>query len=123
NSVGARFVYWRAPPPPTERHPFLGSGPGTFSGPVWKKKRPEDEMARLCHNDYLEQGTDSGIPGLIIYTGMILTFLIVLYRYSITKTPFDWLNFAVWLGVFGLCLHSLVDFHLYVAALAWTMFF
>jgi hypothetical protein len=123
NSVGARFVYWRAALLVTERHPLLGTGPGTFQVPFGKMKRPDEEMARLCHNDYLEQGTDAGFPGLIIYTGMIMTFLMVLYRYSIQKTPLNWLSFAVWLGILGLCLHSLVDFHLYVAALAWPMFF
>jgi len=80
-------------------------------------------MARLCHNDYLEQATDSGIPGFVSYTGMILTLICILYRYSLKKPALDWLYFAIWLGIFGLCLHSLVDFHLYVAALAWPMFF
>jgi O-antigen ligase len=123
NSVGARFVYWRAALIITDHHPWLGTGPGTFQIPFGQMKRHDEEMARLCHNDYLEQGTDSGIPGLIIYCGMILTFLIFLYRYSIPKSSLNWQNFAVWLGIFGLCLHSLVDFHLYVAALAWPMFF
>ena len=86
NSAGARFAYWRAALIVTHRHPWLGTGPGTFQIPYEKIKRPADEMARLCHNDFLEQGTDSGIFGFISYTGMILTFLLLLYRYSIRKT-------------------------------------
>jgi len=123
NSLGARFAYWRAALLVIDHHPLMGTGPGTFQIPYAKLKRPDDEFTRLCHNDYLEQGTDSGIPGLIIYSWMVLTFLIVLYRYSTSKAPINWLNFTVWLGILGLCLHSLVDFHLYVASLAWPMFF
>jgi O-antigen ligase len=123
NSVGARFAYWRAAAIVLDRHPWLGTGPGTFQIPYAAIKRPADEMARLCHNDYLEQGTDSGVFGLISYTAMVLIGLGTLYRYSIQKTPLNWLNFAIFLGVFGLCLHSLVEFHLYVPALSWPVFF
>jgi hypothetical protein len=129
NSVGARFAYWRAALIVTRHHPWLGTGPGTFQIPYAQVKRPADdkhpadEMARLCHNDYLEQATDSGVFGFISYTGMVLAFLLLLYRYSVQDAHLNWLNFAVWLGVFGLCLHSSVEFHLYVPALAWPMFF
>jgi O-antigen ligase len=123
NSVGARFAYWRAALTIIDQHPIFGTGPGTFQIPYAQIKRPNDEMARLCHNDYLEQAADSGIFGSISYTGMVLTALCILYRYSMAKKPLNWLNFAVLLGISGLCLHSLVDFHLYVAALAWPMFF
>jgi hypothetical protein len=123
NSVGARFVYWRAALFVTLHHPWLGTGPGTFQIPFAKIKSPADEMARLCHNDYLEQATDSGVFGFISYTAMILAFVLLLYRYSIQDRPLNWLHFAVWLGIIGLCLHSLVEFHLYVPALAWPMFF
>jgi O-antigen ligase len=80
-------------------------------------------MAKLCHDDYLEQATDSGIFGFLSYTAMILAFLVKLYRYCIKETPMNWLHFAIWLGIIGLCLHSLVEYHLYVPALAWPMFF
>ncbi len=123
NSVGARFGYWRAAGIIIERHPLFGTGPGTFQIPYEQIKRPKDEMARLVHNDYLEQATDSGILGIISYTGMILAFLYWLYRYRIRKAPLDWLYFAIWLGLCGLCLHSTVEFHLYIPALAWPIFF
>jgi O-antigen ligase len=123
NSVGARFAYWRAALIVIDRHPILGTGPGTFQIPYAQIKRPGDEMARLCHNDYLEQATDSGIFGFMIYGAMVFTLLLRLYRYSIKEKPINWLSFGVWLGMFGLCLHSLVEFHLYVPALAWPLFF
>ncbi|HEY3862339.1 MAG TPA: O-antigen ligase family protein [Verrucomicrobiae bacterium] len=123
NSVGARFAYWRAALIVIDHHPLLGTGPGTFQIPYAQIKRPGDEMARLCHNDYLEQASDSGVLGFITYTGMVLALLSMLYRYSTGETPINWFNFAVWLGLAGLCLHSIVDFHLYVASLAWPLFF
>jgi O-antigen ligase len=123
NSVGARFAYWRAALIIIDRHPVLGTGPGTFQIPYAQFKHPDDEMAKLCHNDYLEQATDSGVLGFLIYASMVLTLLLRLYRYSIQKVPLDWFNLAVWLGIFGLCLHSLVEYHLYVPALAWPLFF
>ena len=123
NSAGARLAYWRAALIVIRHHPWLGTGPGTFKIPYEQIKRPDDEMARLCHNDYLEQGCDSGVAGLISYTGMVLALLLLLYRYIVKKSPLDWINFAVWLGIFGLWLHSVVEFHLYVPALAWPLFF
>ncbi len=123
NSVGARFAYWRAALLVVKAHPWVGTGPGTFQIPYRQLKRADDEATKLCHNDYLEQASDSGIPGFMIYSTMILAALYVLYRYSSSVRSGDWMAFAVWLGVFGLCVHSLVEFHLYIPALAWTEFF
>jgi O-antigen ligase len=123
NSVGARFAYWRAALVVINRHPLFGTGPGTFQIPYAQIKRPGDEMSKLCHNDFLEQASDSGVVAGLSYTGMVFAILLVLYRYTTQRTPTNWLDFAIWLGVFGLWLHSVVDFHLYVAALACPLFF
>ncbi|HEX4120206.1 MAG TPA: O-antigen ligase family protein [Verrucomicrobiae bacterium] len=123
NSVGARFAYWRVALMVVKSHPIVGTGPGTFQIPYRELKRPDDEATKICHNDYLEQGCDSGIPGFICYTLMMALILAAVYRYSIVGKPRDWMILAVWLGVVGLCLHSTVEFHLYIPALAWTQFF
>src|SRR5215470_8226600 len=70
-SVVARFDYWKAAVQITKDHPIFGSGPGTFFISYQKIKRPESEPSRLTHNDYLEQASDSGIPGLLLYTGIV----------------------------------------------------
>jgi len=70
-SVGARFDYWRAAAHIAARHPLFGTGPGTFFIPYLQIKRPESEPARLVHNDYLEQASDSGFPGAIVYAWFI----------------------------------------------------
>jgi hypothetical protein len=35
--------------------------------PYRQLKAPEAEMTRLAHNDYLQQGSDSGGPGMLLY--------------------------------------------------------
>ena len=71
--------YWEAAWQTFREHPMLGTGPGTFSVPYAKIKPPEAEMARLTHNDFLEQACDSGIIGLT-YAGFIIASLVMLYR-------------------------------------------
>jgi O-antigen ligase len=79
-SVGARFDYWEAALRTTLSHPWLGTGPGTFSIAYQRVKRPESEMSRLVHNDYLEQASDSGLPGLLFYSGFIIGVLALTAR-------------------------------------------
>jgi hypothetical protein len=122
-SVGTRLTYWNAALQIAAKHPVSGTGPGTFSVPYAQIKRPGDDFARLCHNDYLEQACDSGWLGYEAYTTMIICFLSFLYRYRVRNSQGFNSHFMIWLGILGLCLHSLVDYHLYSPALAWPMFF
>ncbi len=124
-SVSARFDYWRAALQTTRENPLLGTGPGTFAHAYEKIKRPESEMARLVHNDYLEQASDSGLPGLLAYTLFIFGALARSFPWPgrpLATEPDDWLPFAVWLGVLGWGLQSLIEFGLYIPALAWPAF-
>jgi O-antigen ligase len=114
-SVGARFDYWRAAVQTTLRHPITGTGPGTFAVVYGSIKRPAAEMTRLVHNDYLEQASDSGLPGLALYT----TFIVVALGRTFRRTEGDWQRFTVWLGVLGWSLQGLLEFGLYLPALAW----
>ena len=78
-SVGARLDYWRSALQVASTHPLVGTGPGTFSIPYQRLKHPESEMARLVHNDYLEQASDSGLPGFLTYLGFIAGVLVCSY--------------------------------------------
>ena len=119
-SVGARFDYWRAAVQTTATHPVFGTGPGTFQHPYAQIKTPEAEMARLTHNDYLEQFSDSGVIGGMAYTAWIALLFITLGR-RLWKSPNGW-TFAIFLGCFGWFIQGLSEFSLYVPALAWTAF-
>jgi len=119
-SVGARFDYWRAAVQTTVAHPFLGTGPGTFQRPYARIKSPDAEMARLAHNDYLEQFSDSGIPGGILYMCWIVLALFLAFQ-KIRGTG-DPVSLALFLGVLGWFLQGFAEFSLYIPALAWTAF-
>ena len=119
-SVGARFDYWKAALQTATERPLLGTGPGTFSVPYKAIKDPKSEMARLAHNDYLEQLSDSGMPGFILFSGWIIGLLVMLYRErGSSGGP---LSFSVLLGLTGWAMQELVEFGLYIPALAWTAF-
>jgi O-antigen ligase len=133
-SVTARFDYWQAALSTTLSHPLTGTGPGTFSIAYQRVKRPESEMSRLVHNDYLEQASDSGLPAFIIYALFISSVLFVSYprlpvlqaevRRPGTLAPAiaSSIRFAVWLGVLGWALQGFAEFGLYIPGLAWPAF-
>jgi O-antigen ligase len=119
-SIGARFDYWRAAAQTTCEHPLLGTGPGTFQRPYAKLKSPGSEMARLTHNDYLEQFSDSGIAGGIFYGTWIVLALATIGR-RVWKNG-DPISFAIFIGLLGWFIQGIGEFGLYVPALAWTAF-
>ena len=119
-SVVARFDYWEAAVKTALDRPAFGSGPGTFSIPYAKLKHPDAEMARLAHNDYLEQASDSGIIGCAAYGTFVLASMTILYRKMRQRT--DSFLFPVWLGLTGWVLQGFVEFSLYIPALAWPAF-
>jgi O-antigen ligase len=115
-SVGARFDYWSAGLKTAWTNPFLGSGPGTFGLSYKRLKRPEAEMAQLTHNDYLQQASDSGFPSSAAYAACLIGSLGVLWK----RVQPSAIQFAMWLGLLGFALQSLVEFGLYIPALAWS---
>jgi len=119
-SVSARFDYWRAAVQTTAQNPWFGSGPGTFQRPYAQLKAPEAEMARLAHNDYLEQFSDSGIPGGLAYTAWIIVALWVIAK-KLWPTP-DPFRFSLYAGLLAWFAQGLGEFSLYIPALAWLAF-
>lgn len=119
-SVAARFDYWRAALETARQHPLLGTGPGTFGVSYQKIKRADAEMARLAHNDYLQQASDAGVLGFVAFLVLVFGSLIVYRPLFDSQNP---ARFCIWLGLVGLSLHSLVEFNFYIPALAWPAFF
>jgi O-antigen ligase len=117
-SVSARMDYWKAGLKLLLEKPILGSGPGTYQAGYLRLKAPEAEMTRLAHNDYLQQASDSGIMGGLLYGGMIGGMLFGLYRGSRAQPT----RFAAWLGLLGIAIQSLIEFGLYIPATAWIQF-
>lgn len=119
-SVVARFDYWTAAYKTTLQRPIFGSGPGTFAIAYQAVKRPESEMARLTHNDYLQQASDSGIPGFLVYITAIGGIIWQLYRKLCWHH--DPIGAATWLGLSAWALQSIFEFTLYVPSVAWLAF-
>jgi O-antigen ligase len=115
-SVSARMDYWHAALHTARDHPLLGTGPGTFAIPYEKIKRPESEMSRLVHNDYLEQASDSGLPGCLLYLLFLGGILVTTWP---RNRPLTDQSFVIWLGALGWSLQSLLEFSLYIPSLAW----
>ncbi|HEU6447141.1 MAG TPA: O-antigen ligase family protein [Verrucomicrobiae bacterium] len=119
-SVEARFDYWRAAVQTAASEPLFGTGPGTFQHPYARLKSPASEMTRLTHNDFLEQFSDSGIPGGLFYTGWIFIAFVFIGR-RLWKSQNQIIS-AISLGLFGWFVQGLVEFELYVPTLAWIAF-
>lgn len=117
-SAGARLVYWKAAVQIANERPVFGAGPGTFARTFSPIKPPEAEMARLVHNDYLEQACDSGWPAFVFFVGLIGSALWFSHQ-AVSKSPF---HLAAWLGVLGWALQSCVEFGLYIPAISWSAF-
>jgi O-antigen ligase len=97
---------------------MLGSGPGTFGVSYKTIKAPEAEMTRLVHNDFLQQGSDSGWIGLMAYAVWVLGGVLFISRKGISHRLF----FGAWLGLAGIAAQSFVEFGLFIPALAWPFF-
>ncbi|HEY4415366.1 MAG TPA: O-antigen ligase family protein [Verrucomicrobiae bacterium] len=119
-SVGARFDYWRAAGQTTVQNPVFGSGPGTFQLTYAAIKPPGAEMARLTHNDYLEQFCDSGVVGGAAYSLWIILALVIIGR-KLWRSR-DIFRFAIFGGLSAWFAQGLGEFGLYIPALAWTAF-
>jgi O-antigen ligase len=119
-STVARIDYWRAAVQTTAAHPGFGTGPGTFQWPYAQLKSPDSEMARLAHNDYLEQFSDSGLVGGLTYAAWIFLALAAagkkLWRHG------DAITFALFAGLLGWFAQGLGEFGLFIPALAWPAF-
>ncbi|MDP6337118.1 MAG: O-antigen ligase family protein, partial [Verrucomicrobiota bacterium] len=114
-SVGARFGYWSAAVKTAAEEPFLGSGPGTFQVAYKRHRPPEAEPTRLTHNDYLQQASDSGVPGFLMYLAFFGGATWVLARRRMAEP----VHVAMRLGLLAWVLQGAVEFGLYIPALAW----
>jgi O-antigen ligase len=137
-SVAARTDYWRAGVQTAISKPVFGTGPGTFSIPYAQLKRPDAEMSRLLHNDFLEQASDSGLPGFIAYSVFVVGGLAWTGRriwrmrkadnspvpktQECNPTASFYEPFAVWVGLLIWNCQGLIEFGLYLPSIAWTAF-
>jgi hypothetical protein len=120
-SVSARTDYWVSAGQILLENPVTGTGPGTFGREYERRKASNSEMARLAHNDFVQQASDSGAIGFLSYS----LFVIGALWWSFKHLQSDRLSLAMctWLGLAGWGLQSLSEFGLYIPAVAWPAFF
>tara|TARA_Y100000588_G_scaffold380799_1_gene465275 strand:- start:854 stop:2311 length:1458 start_codon:yes stop_codon:yes gene_type:complete len=114
-SVSARFGYWNAALKTAIEEPLVGTGPGTFRIAYQKYRAPKAEPTRLTHNDYLQQASDSGWPGFTLYCAFIGGSIWTLSQRRYTSPIF----IGVRLGLLAWALQGMIEFGLYIPALAW----
>ncbi len=119
-SVSARFDYWSVAARTGISHPVWGTGPGTFMRPYAAQKVPEAEMTRLVHNDYLEQFSDSGVLGGILYLVWIGSALWVSGRIALRER--EPVRALLWVGTAAWFIQGFVEFSLYIPGLAGLAF-
>ncbi len=119
-SVEARLDYWEAAVKTANRHPLTGTGPGTFQIPYRQIKAPESEMARLTHNDYLQQATDSGWLGGLSFIAGLGIAVVALFRKLWASA--SWIHWSAFIGWMALSLQAFSEFPLYIPGLAWPAF-
>lgn len=120
-SVTARTDYWDSAGRAFLENPVTGTGPGTFGEDYRRRKAEDSEMARLAHNDFIQQASDSGAIGAAAYALWVIGALIWTFRRL--SMPDLSLTGLTWLGVLGWASQSLLEFGLYIPAVAWPAFF
>jgi O-antigen ligase len=119
-SVVARFDYWEAAWQTALTKPLLGSGPGTFGVVYAAVRKPESEMARLTHNDFLQQASDSGFPGFAAYS--LLIGGVIWIGYVGWRGDRSALRLGIWVGLLAWAFQALGEFTLYIPSVAWVAF-
>lgn len=120
-TLEARGDYWQAGMAMIVEQPWVGGGPGTFGKRYVERRRPDSEPTLLAHNNFLQQWTDSGVVGFASFTALWVGALWYGAR-RLRTGPFDPLAWTTWIGLAAWTGHNLVDFDLYVAAVAWPAF-
>jgi O-antigen ligase len=110
-SLGARGDYWRAALHLWLRHPFGGTGPGTFPVGYMSSRMPASEEGRLAHSIYLGLASETGLVGLaafVCFWGSVLLALLPEAKRG------DRLSRAVLMSACAFLLHGAIDVDLNV---------
>lgn len=112
----------------TSDKPVLGFGPGTFMFQYGPYQMPQD-LTRIssyhgerggAHSEYLKRLTESGLPGLLIWLGAILTAIISGTRvaYNAASGELRWMASLVLAGLVGYLAHGVVNNFSHTAKIA-----
>ncbi len=96
----------------TVNHPFIGTGPGTFSH-NYSRFRPENQhdLPSSAHNILLEISSTVGLPAALVFT-----LLLIMILFSIRLNPVIFISSAAFL------FHSMVDWNFKNIGLSFIFF-
>ena len=100
-------------------HKWLGSGLGAYERGLYlfKTVKPTNTLD-FAHNDYLQVLAELGIPGVLLFAGLILWLVRIPLREAFSRGYSR--NRELCIGLLGalgaIALHSLTDFNLYIPA-------
>ena len=119
-----RVTYWKAASGMIRDNPWLGIGWGAFEKAYPRYMIMGGYPVKLAHNDYMQVWAETGIVGLNAFVGLWLVFLYSFWRKLRSAATGELRGIACGLGagVIGFMAHSLLDFNLYLPALAYYLF-
>jgi O-antigen ligase len=115
----SRWAIWKDTLGLVEKHPWVGTGLGTFSVAYPSVQTAfAGRFVSHAHNDYLEFASDLGIPGALLLFGTV--FYLLLQSARNFRGDESRFGRTLVLGCFGsllgILLHSLTDFNLHIPA-------
>lgn len=119
-----RIQIWDATWELIKDHPFAGVGFGGYWTAITKYHRATGEVTpQEAHNDYLELAASGGIIGVALAVWFVVVFVRRVRQTLRASDPFRRAAcLGALIGLFGVAVHSLVDFglHITINALMFT---
>jgi O-antigen ligase len=115
-----RWMQWRDSLRLAVDYWLTGSGAGTyeFVFPAYKSAEYRPLVYHHVHNDYIETICNEGVIGLTLFSGIFLSWLIIMRRtYRSRRDPFiKGISFGICLAVMTAVIHAFFDFNIQVPA-------
>jgi len=116
--LAGRVTAWKGCLRMIAAHPFLGTGPGSFSAlfPAWQ---PPGITVRFfyAHNDYLQYAAELGLAAVAIILWIVVILARLVIKQASQPSRQIWgISFGAGIGILTIILHSFVDFNLHIPA-------
>ena len=117
-SMNGRMVAWQGIWQMIANHPFIGSGPGTFTT-IFPQFQPPGMAARFfeAHNDYLQAMADFGLLVIPLLLWCLFKLVKAVERNFRSPSRQIWaILLGALMGIISLLVHSFTDFNLQIPA-------